>query len=76
MAMLIEVCIIIYNKDIIISTRFSINVIPFQPVRADDENTKALKEVEDKMTKQEKKLGDITYELDGIHRVRDDLNFM
>lgn len=39
-----------------------------RPIRADDENTKALKDVEGQMTKQEKKLSDITYELDGIHR--------
>ena len=41
----------------------------FQPIPQDDESMRALKDVENTINKQEKKLSDITYELDGIHRV-------
>ncbi|XP_045207507.2 BAG family molecular chaperone regulator 1-like isoform X2 [Mercenaria mercenaria] len=39
-----------------------------KPTPQDDEETRAMNEVESNMEKQEKKLSDITYELDGIHR--------
>lgn len=35
----------------------------------EDENSKAMNEVESVIEKQSEKLNDITYELDGIHRV-------
>ncbi|WAR04980.1 BAG1-like protein [Mya arenaria] len=39
-----------------------------KPSPVDDENTREMKSVEETYEKEAKKLGDITYELDGIHR--------
>ncbi|XP_060586291.1 BAG family molecular chaperone regulator 1-like isoform X2 [Ruditapes philippinarum] len=39
-----------------------------KPVPQDDEDTRAMNEVEANLEKQDKKLSDITYELDGVHR--------
>jgi len=41
----------------------------FKPTPVDDAETQAMLEVEENYEKQNKKLGEITYELDGIHRV-------
>ena len=41
----------------------------FQPVPEDDEDMKALVQIENKIEKHTKLLSDITHELDGIHRV-------
>lgn len=44
--------------------------LPFQPDPVDDKEMGKLNNIEQSLKKEEEKLSEVTYELDGVHRVR------